>query len=593
MKTPIKFFNRVFPYFTKNPWLGIATISTSIFNTLLVIVFPAITQQVVDIGIRQHHPEKIPFWITVGCFGFLAQGGLNILRIRLNNAFEQKVIFALRSDLYAHIQSLPLGWFDNRRTGDIMTCLMEDVTSLERMLTDGVEQGSVALIQVVIVLTIMAVYNLQLMSVVLLPLPFLVAGALIYTGTAHSRYRRQRLAASELNSLLNENIAGIQQIKAYRGEAREHSRFNVASHKLCETTLQVMRAWAFYSPSMEFFSSLGGLLVVAYGAIQVLAGQMELGILVAFLVLTHFLYEPIGRLHQMNQLLQAGRAAGGRIFEILDFPVESDAPNNLVDVPFLHGSVEAHRISFSYLKGPPVLQNISFRVEAGETIALVGPTGAGKTSLISLLVRFYEFQKGELLIGSYPLKKIPRRLLLQTIALVTQESFLFNGSTAENLRMGKPDATEEEMWSALDAANGADFVRKLPKGLYTPVGERGIKLSVGEKQRISIARALLKNPPILILDEATASVDTATERLIQQALDRLMLHRTCFVIAHRLSTVRNANQILVMNHGSIVERGTHAQLLAVGGLYAELCRSNSLVNTGEALLNDEKHQERF
>ena len=587
----MRLFIRVFSYFKKYPWLGVGTIGSAILSTLLIIVFPAATQRVVDIGIRQHHPEKISFWIAIGCFGFLLQGLLNILRIRLSNALDQKVIFDLRSDLYHHIQLLPLRWFDNRRTGDIMTRLIEDVTSLERMLVDGIEQGSVALLQVVIVLAALATYNMRLMAAALLPLPFLAAGALLYTAAARSRYRQHRLAASELNSLLHDDIAGIRQIKTYTSEIREHSRFNSASRKLGNATLQIMYAWALYSPSMELLSSLGSLLVVAYGALQVLSGHMDLGILIASLVLTRFLYEPIGRLHQLNQLLQSGRAAGERVFEILDSPCETDTTKDSIEPFSIQGHVEARAVSFSYSEDLPTLQNISFHVEAGKTIALVGPTGAGKTSLVSLLVHFYEFQKGELLIDGRSVKGIPRNFLRQSIALVTQESFLFNGTTAENLLMGKPDATEKEMWSALEAANGADFVRRLPKGLHTPVGERGIKLSVGEKQRISIARALLKNPPILILDEATASVDTATERLIQQALDRLMLHRTSFVIAHRLSTVRNADQILVMDHGSIVERGTHEQLLSAGGLYAELCR-NSLIETDGPSLSERNAQEK-
>ena len=560
---------RVLPYVKRHPGLAAGTMFCAVVGTLMVVVFPAVTQLIVDEVIRKNQPQYLLPLVAVGLAAFLAQDGLNSLRIVLNNVFEQRVIFDLRSDLYAHIQSLPLQWFDNRATGDIMTRLVEDVTSVERVLIDGIEQGTVAVLQIFIVTGLMLVYSPALTLVALLPLPLLAAGALAYTLTARSRYRLQRRAASALNALLHDNIAGIRQIKTYTSEHREHGRFNHASETLRETTLIVMRAWAIYSPAMSFIASCGMLATAGYGAHRVLAHGMDIGVLVAFLVLTRFLYEPVGRLHQLNQLFQAGRAAGERVFEILDEQPESSG--GIAGEP-LRGDIEFRDVEFSYSSELPVLRGVNLHASPGEMVALVGPTGAGKSSIVNVLVRFYEFDRGEILIDGKPLRSLPRPLLRSSIAMVTQESFLFNGTTAENLRMGKADATEVEMWEALRAANAAAFIERLPEKLHTPLGERGVKLSVGEKQRISIARALLKNPPILILDEATASVDTATERLIQQALDRLMVHRTSFVIAHRLSTVRHADQILVLDHGRIVERGRHDDLLAHGGLYAKLCR---------------------
>ena len=466
-----------------------------------------------------------------------------------------------------------------------MTRLIEDVTSLERVLIDGIEQGTVAVLQIVIVSGLMLAYSPSLMLAALLPLPFLAAGAAVYTFTARARYRQQRKTASALNSLLHDNIAGIRQIKTFTSEEREQARFDGASDRVRQSTLVVMRAWAIYQPAMGFLSSCGMLLIAGYGAREVLAGRMETGVLVAFFVLARFLYEPVGRLHQLNQIFQAGRAAGERVFEIIDSEPEAGDAAAIVKNP-LSGRVEYRNISFSYSQELPVLEDVSLVAQAGETVALVGPTGAGKSTLVNLLVRFYEFNSGSITIDGIPLREMSRKFLRQNIAVVTQESFLFNGTTAENLRVGKPDATEEEMWESLAAANATDFVRRLPEGLHSPVGERGIKLSVGEKQRISIARALLKNPPILILDEATASVDTATERLIQQALDRLMEHRTSFVIAHRLSTVRHASQICVLERGRIVERGRHAELVDRGGLYAKLCRSSFILNPAESSTAD-------
>lgn len=572
-------FLRVFPYVRRYPLLAFATLGCAVLSTLMVVIFPAVTQRIVDDVIRGNQPGLLLPLLAAGFGGFFFQELLDSLRIIFNNHFEQKVICDLRGELYGHIQKLPLPWFDNRATGDIMTRLIEDVTSVERVLIDGIEQGTVAVLQILIVGGLMLVWSPSLTVAALVPLPFLVGGAVIYTMTARSRYKLQRKSVSALNSLLHDNIAGIRQIKTYTSEAREQERFEAASNTVKKATLVVMQAWAVYQPSMGFFTSCGMLLIAGYGAREVLAGRMDVGVLVAFFVLARFLYEPVGRLHMLNQIFQSGRAAGDRVFEIMDARAEDPDAPGAVAKP-ISGAVEYRDVSFAYAPEIPVLSRVNLSARAGETIALVGPTGAGKSSLVNLLVRFYEFTGGEILIDGTPLREIPRAHLRENIAVVTQESFLFNGTTAENLRVGKPDATEDEMWEVLEAANAADFVRRLPDGLHTPVGERGIRLSVGEKQRISIARALLKNPPILILDEATASVDTATELLIQQALDRLMEHRTSFVIAHRLSTVRHASQILVLERGCIVERGRHDELVALNGLYAKLCRNSFMETTG-------------
>ncbi len=569
----MKMIFRVFGYVRRYPGLATGTLVCAIASTAMVIVFPAVTQMIIDDVIRKNQPQLLLPLILTGLGAFFAQDALNSLRIFLNNYFEQKVIFDLRSDLYSHIQTLPLKWFDNRATGDIMTRLIEDVTSVERVLIDGIEQGTVAILQIAIVMVWMLISNPVLGLIALSPIPLLAAGALAYTLTARERYGRQRKAASALNALLHDNIAGIRQIKTYTSEEREHGRFNTVSEALRRATIHMMQVWAIYSPSMNFLASCGMILIAGFGTQFVLAGNMDLGTLAAFLVVARFLYEPVGRLHQLNQLFQAGRAAGERVFEMMDESAERDEGRKLSPPAKLHGDVRFENVGFSYSEEMPVLQGIDLHASPGEMIALVGPTGAGKSSLVNLMVRFYEFHAGQILFDGKAIRDLPRHFLRQNIAMVTQESFLFNGTTAENLRMGKPDATEAEMWEVLAAANAADFVRRMPGDLHCTVGERGVKLSVGEKQRISIARALLKNPPILILDEATASVDNTTERLIQQALERLLANRTSFVIAHRLSTVRHADQILVLERGRIVERGRHEDLLEMGGLYAKLSQS--------------------
>src|SRR5262245_54604457 len=426
---------RVFAYLKRYPGLAAGTLACAVLGTLMVIVFPGVTKWIIDDVVRANRPDKLLPLILLAAVAFFVQHIFNSLRIILSNTFEQKVIFDLRSDLYSHIQLLPLRWFDNRATGDLMTRVIEDVNSVERVLIDGIEQGVVAVLQIIIVVAVMFYLNATLASLALVPLPLLIAGALGYTLTAHRRYRLQRRAASNINALLHDNLAGIRQIKSFAREREEHARFNTASDQLRHATLVVMRTWAIYSPSMSMFEAIGALLVLGFGSHAVLTGTLQLGDLVAILMLTAFLYDPISRLHQLNQLVQAGRAAGERVFEILDEDVEPGAVAGVGPATAdrtiskrVIGDIRYENVSFSYAEGLPALRHISFHAPPGTTTALVGATGAGNSTLVNLLVRFYEFDSGQIYVDDKPIRDYSLRTLRDENGVVTQESFLFNGS---------------------------------------------------------------------------------------------------------------------------------------------------------------------
>jgi ABC-type multidrug transport system fused ATPase/permease subunit len=537
--------------------------------------------------IAKGRSDLLPLVAGAVLAAFFLKGFFNVLRIQLNNHFEQRVIYDMRCDLYDKLQRLSVNYYDQRATGDLMTRVIDDVNAVERVLIDGIEQGTVSVLSILGVGALLFSFNARLAAWALAPIPLLVAGALAYTLTAHSRYRAVRKATSALNSLLHDNLQGIRQIKGFGREDHERSRFAQKASGLRTATLRVMRAWSIYSPTMEFSSELGRVIVILVGGYAVIAGGMSLGRLVGFLSCLWMFYEPVRSLHGLNQMFQAGRAAGERVFDILDAEVEiGERAGAKALGERVRGEVEYRQAGFEYRADLPVLGDINIHARSGETIALVGPTGAGKSTIVNLLPRFYDVTHGQILIDGHDIREVTLESLRRQIGIVSQEAFLFNGTIRENILYGRLDASEAEMIDAAKAANCHEFIMRLPEKYDSRVGERGVKLSVGEKQRVSIARALLKDPPILILDEATASVDTATEKLIQEALERLMAHRTSFVIAHRLSTVRNADQILVLKAGRIIERGTHEDLMSLDGLYAHLCRVQSTAVTIEERLDE-------
>jgi ATP-binding cassette subfamily B protein/subfamily B ATP-binding cassette protein MsbA len=561
---------RIFRHTFRFPLQSGLSLLMAIACTSLVLVLPGVTMQFVDVVIKQRRPDLILPTVAVGLVAIFMRQLLFTLRSYFNNALELKLTHLIRVELYGKLQRLPVRWFDSNSSGEIMSRVAEDVPTMDRVLIEGTDTALAAVLQFLIIVGYMFYHSWELTLVTLAPLPLIGILTAWWSRRAEPKWRESSASSSALNAVLHDNLSGIRQIKAYTVEPKALDDFDRASKKLGEKNLDVMKGQAIVWPAVSLIAESGIILMVACGATWTLQGKITEGTVLAFLVAWGFLFEPVSRINGLAQTFTRGVVSAERVFKVLDTLEET----HLIEgtrPPVLHGHIRFENVSFAYGDEAPAVTNLTLEALPGQTIALVGATGAGKSTVLNLLTRFYEPTAGRIVIDGVPLAEISKEWLRDHTGFVTQESFLFNTTLRENLQVAKAEATDEEIWAALTAANAATFVRAAAAGLDTVAGERGLRFSGGEKQRLSIARALLKNPPLLLLDEATSALDNRTERLVQQALENLRADRTCFVIAHRLSTVQKAHRICVLDHGTLVEQGTHEELLAKGGAYAKLC----------------------
>ena len=551
---------------------AVLSVAAMIVVTLSSLAVPYLIKVGIDSGISQNDLTVLS-WVIVA---FIAVSAINLgasyLQTYLTSWVGEHVIYDLRRDLFEHIQKLSLDFFSRQKTGWIVSRLTNDIDALDQLVTDGVTSLVTNSLTFVGAIVFLFILDWRLALATLAIMPFLIAATLIFRAQSARSYALVRNRIGDVSAHLQESISGVRVLKAFRREQSDYEQLDIANAAYRDVNYRTVVQSGLYFPFVEFMSASALVIVLWYGGSLVTGEALQVGVLVAFIGYLSSFFDPLQQLSQLYNTFQSSMAAVQKIYTVLDTaPDMLDAPD-AVALPEVGGKVEFRDVTFAYGGGPPVLHDIDFELPSGSTIALVGATGAGKSTIIKLLARFYDPTEGAVLIDGHDLRDVTQHSLRDQLAVVPQEAFLFSGSVLDNIRFARPTASEDEVKRVARIVGVHDFVESLPDGYETEVQEGGSALSTGQRQLISFARALLADPRILILDEATSSVDAESERRIERAMEVLFSGRTSVIVAHRLSTVRYADEILVVDDGRIVERGTHDQLVSGDGRYAALYR---------------------
>jgi len=567
----VRLFSHVMPY----KWYALLGLALTLTMTIFAVVPPYLTKILIDDIIKQRNLDL--FAVVVGTLigVYVGRALISTFRTYTLQWLGNKVLFDLRVELYDHLQLLPLSYYNQRQTGQIMSRITGDLQRLQYFIAEGFQEILVNITTMILIASILLWLDPILFIFALAPVPIIAGTTYLFGHRIHLLYHRIWRRIAGLHAILADTIPGIRVVKSFAQEPREADRFARKSAELFGQEMRAVKLWSGFFPFLGLMTGLGSILIFSVGGWRVIQGVTTLGTLIAFTSYLWQFYMPIQQFGRINHRLQHCVTSAERVFEIMDSePEPVQQPDTLVLDP-VEGRVEFRNVRFSYEAGKYALDEVSFVVEPGEMIGLVGPSGAGKSTLVHLLARFYDVDSGAILIDGHDIRDLTLWRYREQMGVVLQEPYLFHGTIWENIAYANPEASADAIVAAARAANCHDFIANMPDGYDTVIGERGQTLSGGERQRVSIARAVLRDPRILILDEATASVDTETEVMIQAAIERLVENRTTFAIAHRLSTLRKAHRLIVLERGKLKEMGTHQELINTGGLYSRLCELQS------------------